>query len=512
VGTGPVVRGAVQLTPTNWDDWFDFATLYQAAYVGTNGDRHEIGGVKIGEFGLIGRSAKDYQGERGYRQPTLPSRFERIGDQHFSLGQDTSYYENLTEIGPEFREEYLRAMNDIALNKHLLARAETEEVTRVSLLRDVPLQTVRDQFGRLAVGQPRLTAYDFKFAINRRTKNPCRLTFEVVPNSRPPTNIHVLIGRNGVGKSWTLNGIATSIVEGSRQQAPDPFETKSQQWQQLSNLVSVSFSAFDSFTPISESRDRTKGLTYHYVGLRKKRSKVTPDAPVAETKDPAQLSREMTLAAKTCLVGARRNRWRQALRILEGDPIFASLGLVELIDSSFDDDEVTEGLPGIFKKLSSGHKIVLLTITKLVETVEEKSLVLLDEPESHLHPPLLSAFVRALSDLLTDRNGLAIVASHSPVVLQEVPKSCVWKLQRFGNIVSAERPTIETFGENVGTLTDDVFGLEVNATGFHTMLAEAASQTINYQTALDMFDGELGAEGRAILRAMITARTRSVGA
>jgi predicted ATP-dependent endonuclease of OLD family len=72
--------------------------------------------------------------------------------------------------------------------------------------------------------------------------------------------------------------------------------------------------------------------------------------------------------------------------------------------------------------MSSGHAIVLLTITRLVATVEEKTLVLLDEPESHLHPPLLSAFIRALSDLLYDRNGVAIIATHSPVVLQESSK------------------------------------------------------------------------------------------
>lgn len=41
---------------------------------------------------------------------------------------------------------------------------------------------------------------------------------------------------------------------------------------------------------------------------------------------------------------------------------------------------------------------MLLSITKLVEFVEERSLVLMDEPEAHLHLPLLSAFVRALSD------------------------------------------------------------------------------------------------------------------
>jgi hypothetical protein len=265
-------------------------------------------------------------------------------------------------------------------------------------------------------------------------------------------------------------------------------------------VVSVSFSAFDAFEPISVSQDRTKGPTYHYVGLKKVAArKDEPSAP----KDPAALSREMTLSAKTCLVGARKPRLKRALRLLEGDPIFADAGLADLLEAARDDQEVLDELPGIFRQLSSGHKIVLLTVTKLVETVEEKSLVLLDEPEAHLHPPLLSAFIRALSDLLTNRNGMAVVATHSPVVLQEVPRNCVWKLQRSGNALAVERPKIETFGENTGTLTDEIFGLEVTATGFHKLLADAADRAHSYEEALAAFDGQVGAEGRAILRAMI---------
>ena len=243
------------------------------------------------------------------------------------------------------------------------------------------------------------------------------------------------------------------------------------------------------------------------MGLKKVGAKSVEDSPTSTTKDPAALSREMTLSAKTCLLGARRRRLQRALRLLEGDPVFASIGLGDLVEDG-DPGELLDELPGIFRRLSSGHKVVLLTIAKLAETVEEKSLVLLDEPEAHLHPPLLSAFIRALSDLLNNRNGMAIIATHSPVVLQEVPRSCVWKLQRSGGILSANRPQIETFGENVGILTDEVFGLEVTATGFHKMLADVANEFGDYESAVDAFGGQLGAEGRAIMRAMFTTVSR----
>ena len=162
----------------------------------------------------------------------------------------------------------------------------------------------------------------------------------------------------------------------------------------------------------------------------------------------------------------------------------------------------------LIRGLSSGHTVVLLIITKLVAMVEEKTLVLIDEPESHLHPPLLSAFVRALSELLHDRNGVAIIATHSPVVLQEVPTSCVWKINRVGSVVDCRRPEIETFGENVGLLTREVFGLEVSKSGFHDLLEKSIENGGSYQEIINEYDGQLGFEARAILKALIAHRDR----
>jgi hypothetical protein len=122
------------------------------------------------------------------------------------------------------------------------------------------------------------------------------------------------------------------------------------------------------------------------------------------------------------------------------------------------------------------------------------------------HPPLLSAFVRALSDLLTNRNGVAIIATHSPVVLQEVPKSCVWKMRRSGREVVVERPDIETFGENSGTLTSEVFGLEATHSGFHQLLREAIEEGLDYEDTVARFGGAMGSEAKAIVRSIIAAR------
>lgn len=505
-------RDVIFVWNTGWDDWFQFATMHGLLYVDRDGASHRLGDVKIGKVGL--RGAKAGEAEPDERTATLPPKFKKLPASFFSLGQDDSYYQTLNDLGDDLREFVLTGMRDIAYDEDARRVALAERVTTTSLLRTVTTKTVEDQFTRMAHGGERLTPYEFTFRPKSTEPRPM-LKFSVVPDSRPPSNIHVLIGRNGVGKSTLLNDLGRVMVKKSRAE-----DATAGPWDQLSNIVSVSFSAFDDFEPMSVPRDRQRGLTYHYVGLKK----IEPRVGEATTKDERAIRAEMTRSLKLSLVGARRARLRKALGLLESDPIFAEAGLAEVLAMPLTDDyESLDATPGaatdaedavaafgaLFGRLSSGHKIVLLSIAKLVETVEANSLVLLDEPEAHLHPPLLSAFVRALSDLLTNRNGMAIIATHSPVVLQEVPKGCVWKLTRSGNNLRVERPRIETFGENVGILTDEVFGLEVTATGFHRMLADAALSAQTYEEALATFGGELGSEGRSILRAMMLDSTPS---
>jgi predicted ATP-dependent endonuclease of OLD family len=225
-------------------------------------------------------------------------------------------------------------------------------------------------------------------------------------------------------------------------------------------------------------------------------------------KSNAELVEDFAARFKSCISQPKKKaRWLAAIRRLESDFNFAEMNLGELLE--YEDHQAVSLAQTRAERMSSGHSIVLLTITMLVDVVEEKTLVLLDEPESHLHPPLLAAFTRALSDLLYSRNGVAIIATHSPVVLQEVPRSCVWKLSRVRAQGRADRPERETFGENVGMLTREVFGLEVSKSGFNQMLQEAVDAGGNFDSILEEYSDQLGAEAKAILLSQIAARDSS---
>jgi predicted ATPase len=464
-----------------------------------DGERHAIGGVKIGQFAMA----------EGQRRPRIREAFDTLDERFFSLGQDDSYYDDLNRLGNAIRDRVLQGLRDVALDNDLFDRALNEDVTGTSLLRSVARSTVTGQFHRMALGGVRLTDYEFSYTARRHTKrsDPLTLSFTVAPESYPPTNVHVLIGRNGVGKTTLLNDMAQAIVDEDADAADvGAFTAQLDEFNDrlFTSLVSVTFSAFDPFEPLPSRQNKSEGVQYAYIGLKH----VGPgrDGKPRPPKSPDALSTDFGNSVLICRQGARVGRWRRALEMLQANPIFRDTEVSSLARSGVGVDDIKVEARRLFKRLSSGHKIVLLTITRLVETVEEKTLVLLDEPEAHLHPPLLSAFVRALSDLLINRNGVALIATHSPVVLQEVPQSCVWKIRRTGTRSVAERPEVQTFGENVGLLTREVFGLEVTQSGFHKMLRDAVAELPDYDRVVRRFNDELGDEARAIVQGLLAAR------
>ncbi|MEV1319413.1 AAA family ATPase [Micromonospora arborensis] len=482
-----------------YDRWNDYGyiTMFQLLIVDDSGALHELGNVKFGGFDVPpGWVASGY----------LPSQFHALDDRFFSLGQDDTYYEKLAAISPQIRVEVLTALRDVAYDLALLRRVEDLDVTTTSLLRGIPVGVVENQFRRIAHGGARVTPYEFEY---QPTNGPSstgpiwaqRLQFTVSPGEQPPTNIHVLIGRNAVGKSHLLRSLVRAVADRRANSADvgQIFEGDIASEQTFRGVVAVSFSAFDEFVSIPREH---QAVPYVHIGTY---APDDDDSPGPLGRD--QLARMFSVSLDNCLMGSSAERWTRAVKtlrysgsgFLENDSWIPEFGEAPM--------EVRRSMATeLFATLSSGHAIVLLTITRLVDQVHERTLVVLDEPEAHLHPPLLAAFVRALSDLLLDRNGVAVVATHSPVVLQEVPSSCVALIRRHGTIAVAQRPALETFGENVGTLTHEVFSLEVTDSGYHRMIRTAVRDGMTYETLLEHFTGRLGTEAKAIARTLIAIR------
>ena len=497
---------SICLSADRWND-YSFITQFGMSVRLKDGSITQVGAVKIGFKGQT--LALDTH------QKLPQGHFGPLDSEFFSVGQDVSYYEALAKLPADKGREVLEALRDVVATPAILTEASSETVFNKSLLRTVSLTSIKGQFSRAMKGLPKQTPFKFKFVRPAtHERSAVDLTFKVKVASRPSTNIHALIGRNGIGKTTLLNGMIDAIA-GTKQagefrdleSGDAPIDSG-----YFSRLVSVSFSAFDPFTPPLDQPDPSKGTCYHYIGLKSTESDRHLTIP--------ELHSDCIAALIQCLRHSKKRvRWLEAIDKLSSDENFERMLLKQfaeifddLLESTTAEEElsqrfITSVQPRI-AQMSSGHAIILLTMTRLVATIEEKTLVILDEPESHLHPPLLSAFIRALSDLLLDLNCVAIIATHSPVVLQEIPAACVWKFDRFGDSLSTRRPSIETFAENVGQLTSEVFNLEVRQSGFHAMLQHDVETGGSYEEIVDSYADQLGVEGRTILGILIAARDR----
>ncbi|WP_444918755.1 AAA family ATPase [Microbulbifer sp. JMSA003] len=505
----PQVRNTAYLHPEDWDD-FGHKTLFTLTVFDEQGNKQEIGNLKIGFIGQ----------DREWTEEKIQQNFDVLPRNFYSLGQDADYYRNLvSKLSNQMTINVLTALGDVTHDPEHLSMAESENAFNISLMRNLNRSTIEHQFRRILRYEAPLTSYNFSYEKPPSERySGIKVNFRVNPNSKPSSNIHILIGRNGVGKTTLLNNMVNALL-------PDRGDTKETGYFStpsdfigtttlhegyFSGVVSVAFSAFDPFTPPADQPNDSAGMRYYYIGLKKRVTLQGLDQ--WNLKEKNDLCIDFTESLKLCFaLMAKRNRWINAVIKLESDFNFAEMSLRQLIND-YDEDVSNEKFnfskkaKKLFDRMSSGHAIVLLTITKLIETVEEKTLVLIDEPESHLHPPLLSAFTRALSDLLVNRNGVAIIATHSPVVLQEVPKSCVSILRRTRLVLNVDRPEGETFAENVGVLTREVFGLEVSKSGFHDLLAGSVDEGKNFEEIEEEYQHQLGFEGKAVLRSMITIK------
>ncbi len=292
------------LIEDQWDDWFQYSTMYDLYIVDSLSHQCYMGKTKIGQKGMV----------EDQRRPALPESFSRLSEDFFSLGQDSYYYENIKNLGDVMRSEILAALNDIAYNTKLIRTAQKEPVTKKSLLRSVPLTTVKEQFNRIALGGARLTPYNFEYRSVpiREGIEPITIEFNVDPDSYPPSNIHVIIGRNGVGKTYLISNMIWSIIQPRNNLRENVGETRFLHDKQtavdhFSRIVFVSFSAFD------ELNFKTKSEKFVRIGLPAHSGENTHE----------HLNKIFAASFSACLHGPQRMLLTKVLHMLTSDPNIA---------------------------------------------------------------------------------------------------------------------------------------------------------------------------------------------
>lgn len=515
------------LRKSYWNDK-GFVTGYNLSYIKNfddflNDEEFHIGLTKIGQMGMKHNNNLAYLKDEVYTN--IPENvFEELEETYFSLGQSETFYERVIELGEDISHEILRGLRDIVFNLDIFRKVQNERVMIDSLQREVSVLTVKGQFRRILTGEAKLTPFKFEYY----PKYSCvgAMNFFIEPNSLPPSNIQVIIGKNGVGKTYLLRDMLENIVFDTEKTEGEGYfvEDELSIEETFSSVIAMSFSAFDNTLMKNGENISKNKIPFHFVGLEKNKvlneiKNILNDQNKIENQKNIDILQSIQNELKNqddmdelaeyfldSLKNVRNNnfkyiQWKDSIRILEEDSTFESLNIIEVAEE-YESDE--KRIKKYFdRRLSSGHKIVLLIITKLSEFTEEKSLILFDEPENHLHPPLLSLLFKAMNKIFVYRNAVAIVTTHSPVVLQEVPKECTWILNRIEKQLSFRRPRIETYGENTGILNREVFELDAINSGYHRLIKESIESNDSTEDVYKKFDKKLGSEAKELVKAYL---------
>ena len=85
-------------------------------------------------------------------------------------------------------------------------------------------------------------------------------------------------------------------------------------------------------------------------------------------------------------------------------------------------------------ELSSGEKQVLLMLATVTRWLRPGGIVLIDEPDLHLHASLTTAFVSHLRRMVSAKDGQLLIASHAPELWQDFTTSHRVELGRVGEV------------------------------------------------------------------------------
>ncbi|AGA67315.1 AAA family ATPase [Brachyspira pilosicoli] len=467
-------KNQIILAHEHWDD-FGYQNLYEVHYVDNNMEYYYLGETKI----------MSVKSNTTIEKILIENDYKYLDDSCASIGL-FNFYENLMSLDDDIKKYLLEVIKDCIYNPSIFNKFEDSIVMKTSLLRDTNYEDIKEEYSQM-IFQNQYINTRFSLGIKLDRDIDDKIIIDVHPDSTPPTNIHAFIGRNSSGKTQLLEAIFKyyynyiNDLSYYDDNIENNFYTKLQ-------LFNIRFKQI-IYIPININND-----------LKDIMNTKNRDIKIIDRYDNNIDDLEKSL--KICLNNKITEKlWKNTIKKLETDPLFKELELANI-----DKDDIEQSIKDIinkYKKSSSGHKFILLTITKIVEMITPKSLVIIDEPENHLHPPLLASLIRAMSYFLIQRNGFAILATHSPVVLQEIPKSCVYVLNRFGNEISIRKPSIETFAENIGTLTREVFRLEVENSGFYEALKEEVNNGESYEGILKKYDNQIGLEGRSIIATLL---------
>lgn len=492
------------LEENDWDD-FGYKTSYHlhASSLLTGGKPEYLGGLRIMRKGqAIGEA---------YLLGTIfgNNEFKELPEDFVSLSMDVDIYVGINRhlVELEDRQAFIKALHLIlgVDSQYYDQSLDLDDCFNSSLLRD---GSSLNNFA-LKKGYALLNSSECYYDLRQESvtvkfehvSNAIELHFTSVDaddNPRLPNGVVVFIGKNGSGKSTAIYRLAKLMYTDPTQRfrlKDDVGELKPNNVG-VSKMFLISYSPFDNFIlPTSYNKDYIKLLEagedvssrFVFCGIRdivgeeceieigEDTDEQILEKLIADRKNQTSLKDISVLANEfataLCYVvndyGVRYEKWK------------SFLDSCKINQPSLHEDikDLGYGTPrdvmiGIFMSLSTGHKFLMHTYVRLLAYIDDNCLILFDEPENHLHPPLLSFMMAMIRTLLSETHSVMFVATHSPVILQETFARNVFVVRKNGNSTTITQPQIETYGANISSITSEVFDLTTDVTQYHDAIRQ----------------------------------------
>lgn len=470
----------------NWDD-FGSKVRFDLLWFNSEGSRITVGKVKI----LQG--SKKETDWMVYGESNPPDRFvDDIGSDFISLGQSERYYTWMFGTFGEGAQKVLAALRDIAVKPGLAGRFETSTVFRNGIMRENSAQRARRFGSAWSQGEKPVTNPSFTYICKLSdNEQPFQVDFDFKARDVLPGRIVVAIGRNAVGKTRFLAQLSADLAQ-VRQVSAETFEERKTRFPAepplFTRVLAVSYSAFDRFRRPSL---RDESSSYVYCGIRDEKGRLS------------QTGLQRTFRANKGRVREldRDYEWISHITKILGEKSgLRESDLREEINADIEESR-------LLAQLSAGQAILCHFVTGLLAWLQPESMVLFDEPETHLHPNAVAHLFVVLTEILHEYDSYALVATHSPIVIQEVPSKRVLVFTREEGVTYADPLQFESFGESVAELTEHVFQTQEVESPYRNALAEIA-QSMSLEDALALFTNPLGMNAKAYLLARYAQETK----
>lgn len=514
------------LEKDDWNDYF-FHVMYHlhATNKWTKNGNQYLGSIRIMKKGQQERDVFILERDLGSKN------FTEVPQDYVSLSSSIELYEGLSRLLTQ--DDRLAFINQLHMilgedSTFFVDSLRADECFNAALLRDISFDSYVLLRGKFLMENAAMMynlqeqKVQVKFA---NCDEPVNLKFSCLPDCESkliPNGLIAFIGKNGSGKSTAIYNFAKLVYASPDQRfrLKDTAGVLEPNDLGISKLFIVSYSPFDNFVLPGIGGDDyrllLKGLDdntgrFIFCGIRDIKKEFTHilQNPNHDTYDKMyeSLRQEETVLKP---LDSLAKEFADAMQIIadNGEKNDIWTAICKKSERIFPDiyqvmrDISLMLLPkeqvAAFQNLSTGFKFFLHSLSRIIAYIDNDCMILFDEPENHIHPPMLSFMMASLRLVLAKYQSVMLVATHSPVVLQETFSNNVFVVRGDGNSCNISHPQIETYGASISEITTEVFDLTSDVTNFfkayHSLYNEwkQAENWKNVDMMLDSFSRHLG--------------------